>query len=153
MEWVTRRDGWVELVVPNRLESLARIDRLLAQLCDAELEAEEREQLHYALNEICENAWEWGNRKEPGRKIRVGYCLFRDKVVFKIEDEGEGFDPGSVPDPTRNLRSLLEQRTSLGQRAGGFGLHMVRKIMDEVVYNDKGNVVVLSKLLKRRRMS
>ena len=153
MEIVTRRDGWVELVAPNQVEFLEKIERLFGELVDAEFEEGERDDLRYALNEICQNAWEWGNRKDAGRKIRVSYCIFAGQVVIKIEDEGEGFDPGTVPDPSRNLRGFLVERAAAGKRPGGFGLHMVKKIMNQVVFNEKGNIVILSKELKRRRSS
>lgn len=153
LEFITRREDWVELVAPNRLGALDRIDRLLSGFCDAEIPAAEREELRFALSEICRNAWEWGNQKDDRRKIRVGCCRFQDQIVIKIEDEGAGFDPGAVPDPSRDIRNFLSERADAGKRAGGFGLHMVRKIMDQVVFNEKGNVVVLSKIIQRRTPS
>lgn len=150
MEIFTRRDGWIELAAPSDLAHVEKIDRLFAELCDAQLGDDEREELHFVLHEICRNAWEWGNRKDDRRKIRVCYCLFADEIVIKIEDEGEGFDPASVPDPTRDLRTFLAEREASGKRTGGFGLHMARKIMDQVLFNERGNAVLMSKRLKRR---
>ncbi len=150
IEVIRHREGWVELSAPNREEFLDKLDAMVSETCGQDLPEEEREELRYALSEICRNAWEWGNRKDERRTIRVSYCRFDDQLVFKIEDEGEGFDPQAIPDPTRDLRSFLADRAASGKRAGGFGLHMVKKIMDQVVFNDKGNVVILTKVLKNR---
>jgi serine/threonine-protein kinase RsbW len=51
-----------------------------------------------------------------------------------IKDQGAGFDPASVPDPTRP-----ENIT----RPCGRGLFLMRELLDEVSYNDRGNEVTL----------
>ena len=53
-----------------------------------------------------------------------------------IRDEGEGFDPATLPDPTdpANL-----------EKASGRGILLMRTFMDEIVYNNQGNSVLLTK--------
>lgn len=75
------------------------------------------------------------------RRVHVTVELTREKAVFMIRDEGVGFDPSKLPDPTdpANL-----------EMASGRGILLMRTFMDEVAYNDKGNIVTL---VKRRNAS
>jgi CheY-like chemotaxis protein/anti-sigma regulatory factor (Ser/Thr protein kinase) len=70
------------------------------------------------------------------RRIHVEAKLSRDEAVFVIRDEGDGFDPSALPDPTdpANLENV-----------SGRGVLLMRTFMDEVVYNDVGNTVTLTK--------
>ena len=72
-----------------------------------------------------------------------------DRVEVDIEDQGEGFDPGSIPhassgdeeDPVGHFAV----REVLGLREGGFGILISKGMVDDVKYNDKGNRVTLVK--------
>ena len=70
------------------------------------------------------------------RRIYVDSRLARDEAVFVVRDEGRGFDPTSLPDPTdpANLENL-----------SGRGVLLMKTFMDEVVYNATGNQVTLVK--------
>jgi len=70
------------------------------------------------------------------RKVRVTERITPDVVNYVIEDQGGGFDVSSVPDP-RDPENLL--------RASGRGLMLIRTFMDEVTFNDRGNVINLTK--------
>ena len=101
--------------------------------------------IQIAIDEMGRNAIEWGNRKDINRKIHMAYCMFDDRIVFKIEDEGEGFDTSLVPDPTKDPLGVVLKREAAGKRPGGYGLAMCRKIMDAVYYNGKGNMIIMEK--------
>jgi CheY-like chemotaxis protein len=77
-------------------------------------------------------------RQSPYRErhIYVGVDLSRLEATFTIRDEGAGFDPGSLPDPTdpENL-----------EKASGRGILLMRAFMDNVNYNSTGNTVTLVK--------
>ncbi len=76
------------------------------------------------------------------RRIYVRARLARDAARFMIRDEGPGFDPNSLPDPTdpANL-----------EKASGRGLLLMKTFMDEVIYNDTGNEVTLVKYSDRNK--
>ena len=76
--------------------------------------------------EALANAMIYGNGSDPDKRGRV--------EVELSADEGEGFDPSVVPDPT--LPENLEG-------AGGRGIFLIRELMDEVRYNEPGNCVRL----------
>ncbi|MBX3440446.1 MAG: ATP-binding protein, partial [Planctomycetaceae bacterium] len=70
------------------------------------------------------------------RSIFVQAELNRNQVVYVIRDEGPGFDPDSLPDPTDPVNL---------ERPCGRGLLLMRTFMDEVQYNDVGNQVRMVK--------
>jgi serine/threonine-protein kinase RsbW len=90
--------------------------------------------LRVGVTEALANAMLYGNGRDPSKRVRVEVVLDCTRVALRVIDEGIGFDPDSVPDPT--AAANLE-------RPGGRGLFLLRKLMDEVEYNDCGNAVRL----------
>lgn len=86
------------------------------------------------LMEALANAVLYGNGKDPRKRVRLEIALRATTIEARITDEGAGFDPRSVPDPTtpENI-----------ERAGGRGLFLMQKLMDEVRFNARGNSVTL----------
>jgi serine/threonine-protein kinase RsbW len=84
------------------------------------------------VTEAIANAVLYGNESDPSKTVRVELRVDPDRVVISVADEGDGFDPSRVPDPTRpeNLQST-----------GGRGLFLIRKLMDEIHFNERGNAV------------
>jgi anti-sigma regulatory factor (Ser/Thr protein kinase) len=78
------------------------------------------------------------------RKVLVGIDASSDRVEFTVEDEGPGFDVESLPDPSREDRIHVPS---------GRGVMMMRTLMDEVVFNERGNRVVLTMWLTHRPTS
>jgi len=91
-----------------------------------------------ALEEALVNAIKHGNGMDPEKLVRVSLALVDGEATITIEDEGEGFDPGDVPDPTED--DNLE-------KPSGRGLMLMRAFMTCIEYNDRGNCV---KLVKQR---
>ncbi len=142
-----RDERWIELTAPSRQEYLDRFQDFCQLLLDSRLDHDSKNRIRIAVQEMGQNAIEWGNRFDDQRRIRIAYRLDRDKIIFRIEDEGEGFDPQLLTDPTLDPIATIERREAVGKRPGGFGIHLVRQVMDKVSYNDKGNVVFLEKNL------
>jgi len=90
--------------------------------------------LRVALGEALANAVLYGNRQDPEKCVRVQAELRPGEVVVTVTDEGEGFDPSRVADPTlpENLR-----------RSHGRGLFLLRSLADDVRFNEVGNAVTL----------
>lgn len=97
--------------------------------------------LRVGLAEALANAILYGNRADPDKRVRVEVELSVEEVAVAVHDEGPGFDPEEIPDPT--LPENLE-------RPGGRGIFLLRELMDEVRYNDCGNCVRL--VLRRERL-
>jgi serine/threonine-protein kinase RsbW len=91
-----------------------------------------------ALEEALTNAVKHGNCCDPDKFVTVRYAVTREKAVFVVRDEGAGFEPACVPDPTTPDR--LPQ-------PNGRGILLIRAYMDEVKYRDHGRELVF---IKRR---
>lgn len=141
-------EGWVELTARSHGRSLDLLMKKIEEAAALTLEEQERQDLLYAVREICENAMEWGNQGDQSRKIRVSYGIFEGEFVLKVADEGEGFDTSGVAGSLNPLDAMFKRKRD-GKRPGGFGITMVTKLMDRVLYSDKGNVVLLSKNLRK----
>lgn len=93
------------------------------------------------VTEALANAVIYGNRGDPDKTVRVEVSLDSERVEVCVIDQGEGFDPERVPDPT-----APENIT----RPGGRGLFLIRHLMDELEFNDRGNAVRMV-LIRRGR--
>lgn len=86
-------------------------------------------QLMIAFDEVISNVFSHGgDNREPS--VRVQIDVREDSVVAEIADDGNAFNPLSRPEPDTTLSA--EDRA-----LGGLGIHIVRKLMDEVVYSRK----------------
>lgn len=92
--------------------------------------------IRLSLEEALVNAHRHGNRCDPHKKITISYEIDRQRAVIRIRDEGGGFDPCKVPDPTCPERICLPN---------GRGIMLMRSYLDEVAYNPPGNEVQLVK--------
>ena len=94
-----------------------------------------------ALEEALINAIKHGNQMDRAKKVRVLYRVSPYRFDVEVRDEGPGFDPSDVPDPTaaENL-----------ERPCGRGLMLMRHYMTEVNYNDRGNSVFMVKIFKKK---
>lgn len=92
-----------------------------------------------AVREAVINAIRHGNREEVGKRVEVAVDRGPSEVVVRIADEGSGFDPEQVPDPT-SPENLL--------KTSGRGILLMRRFLDSVEYSfpsKKGTVVTLRK--------
>lgn len=127
------------LELPSDLRVIEAAVTYLVERCRAYDYSGSRLNLNFrvGVTEALANAVLYGNRCDPDKCVRVDVSLGATRVTLRVVDEGTGFDPASVPDPTRpeNLRE-----------PGGRGLFLLRELMDEVEYNARGNEVCLTLL-------
>lgn len=84
-------------------------------------------------------AWAERRRREPpyaSRRIHIAASERRDQVLYIVRDEGPGFDPHTLPDPTAPENMV---------RVCGRGILLIRSFMDQVEYNERGNEVTMLK--------
>ena len=94
--------------------------------------------------EALANAMIYGNGSDPSKRVRVEVELDPERINVRVVDQGSGFDPGDVPDPT--LPEHLEA-------TGGRGLFLIRSLMDEVDFNECGNCIRLTLFREKRQRS
>ena len=139
--------GWFEVAGQSDFSVLYRYRRFLDLLDQFNLPEDEAEEVRLALEELGRNAIEWGNQGDRDKRVRFACRILPSKVILQIADEGTGFIPKEVPDPSLDPMQHIEQRQASGKRMGGYGIHLVKNMMDKLVYNTRGNVVVAIKYL------
>lgn len=125
------------LVIPSRISEVLRVQETL--LNDAVREGfDERAQfaIRLALDEALCNAIRHGNRSDPRKKVTIEYDFNPEALVISILDEGHGFSPEAVPDPT-----LPENLVKLGGR----GVMLMKAYMTRIEFNERGNCVTMTK--------
>ena len=130
----------VDVVIPSDPAEARRIQTDIEQLLkDHHCGERDVFGVKLALEEALVNAIKHGNQMDRAKKVHVAYRLAPGHFEVHITDEGPGFDPGDVPDPTaaENL-----------ERPCGRGLMLMRHYMNEVAFNARGNSVRMSKVLR-----
>ncbi|MCL4524072.1 MAG: response regulator [Acidobacteria bacterium] len=151
IEVVSAQPDWIELLVPCDLEAAERIHTFLEHL-QTGLAKSERDKLAQAFRELLLNAVEWGGKLNVSRQVRISYIRAKRMVLYRIADPGHGFQINQLPHaaisfPEDQPMEHLKAREAKGIRPGGFGLLMARTMVDELIYNEKHNEVVLVKYL------
>lgn len=85
-----------------------------------------------SLEEAAVNAFRHGNRNDPRKTVTIRARIDESEAVFEVEDQGEGFDPACVPDPT------LEENIEI---PSGRGIMLIRAYMSDVRYLPPGNII------------
>jgi anti-sigma regulatory factor (Ser/Thr protein kinase) len=118
----------------------------------AELPPAERSKVGAAFREMLTNAIEHGGRLDPEQQVEISYVRARHMVTCRISDPGEGFTLDEIPhaaiaNPPDDLLRHMEYREASGMRPGGFGVLLAQGLVDQLVYNEQGNEVLLIKYL------
>ena len=124
------------LDIPNDLSSIEEAVDFVMQRCAScsEDPRKLRLNLRVGLAEALANAMLYGNGRDPSKRVKVEVA-FRDfAITARVTDEGTGFDPMALPDPTCPANIL---------KSNGRGIFLMRKLLDEVHFNDRGNSVTL----------
>jgi DNA-binding response OmpR family regulator len=140
--------GWFEVTGATSESILFKYRKFLGLLERFRISEPVASEVRLALDEFGRNAIEWGNRFDKDKKVVFGCRILPGKVMVYIEDEGPGFDPNKVPDPSADPIGHIERRQAEGKRLGGYGVHLIKNLMDKVIYNAKGNRVVAIKYLR-----
>jgi anti-sigma regulatory factor (Ser/Thr protein kinase) len=98
------------------------------------------------------NAIEHGGRLDPNQQVEISYLRARHMVTCRISDPGEGFTLDEIPhaavaNPEDDVLRHVGYREARGMRPGGFGVLLAQKFVDQLVYNEQGNEVLLIKYL------
>lgn len=124
------------LRIPSELRMIEASVGYLVDRCRRHAFSGPRLSLNFrvGITEALANAVLYGNGSDPQKHVRVEVHIDDVRVACLVEDQGGGFDPEMVPDPTRpeNLH-----------RSGGRGIFLIRKLMDHVEFSDRGNAVRL----------
>lgn len=122
------------VVLPSDVSQVGDLVDVVARCCFGQREPSERARFRLCtvVAEAVANAMLYGNRNDPALRVTVEIDLHDDRVVISVSDEGDGFDPSVLADPTHP--EILEQTT-------GRGLYMIRRLADHVAFNERGNTI------------
>ncbi|HTV03768.1 MAG TPA: ATP-binding protein [Acidobacteriaceae bacterium] len=143
------RPGWVTVHVSCRLTNADRLmtfaKNLAAQLPEAALQ-----DMMHAFREILVNAMEHGAAFDPGKIVEVTAVRTARSFVFYVRDPGAGFRPDSlshaaISNPSDDPAAHARLRDEQGMRPGGYGLLLASGTVDELIYSEIGNEVLLIK--------
>jgi CheY-like chemotaxis protein len=157
-----RLDDDIEILsaTPRWLEFRMRCDmkiawRALHFLREMEhgLPREERENVALAFRELLFNAVEHGGGNNPNVYVTVTYTRADGALLFRVRDPGPGFSfdklrHAAISNPPNSPVEHVMTRASLGMRPGGFGILLTRSLVDELIYNERGNEALLIRYIR-----
>ena len=140
---------WISLRVTSRLLTAERLTQFMRELA-SDQQDDTREHLAFAFREVLLNAMEHGTGFDPDLVIEVSAVRTERTIVYYFRDPGPGFSRGHVrhaPDSSAReaVEAAMDAREEAGLRPGGFGMLIVSQLVDEVIYSEHGNEVILIK--------
>ena len=143
---------WITLDIRSKMEAAERTTQFLREV-QAELKPRTREDVAVAFRELLLNAIEHGAKCDPRKRVRVSLVRLPRELIMHVHDPGKGFSFDLLPhaaisNPEDSPIRHAEVRLESGQRPGGFGILLTRNLVDELVYNERGNAVLFVKYLK-----
>jgi anti-sigma regulatory factor (Ser/Thr protein kinase) len=141
---------WIRLLARCDMKTADRVLQFFDEI--AELPNPERNAVGMAFREMLMNAIEHGGRMDPTQQVEISYLRARHMVTCQISDPGQGFTLDEIPhaaitNPSDDPLRHVEYREACGMRPGGFGVLLTQRLVDELVYSERGNEVTLVKYI------
>lgn len=125
-----------ELRFDSKPENIAVVEKLIDKIsADHGIVAEHYGNVLIAMTEGVNNAIVHGNKLDETKSVSVSCAIDEKSLVFRITDEGPGFDYDNLPDPTapENI-----------EKPHGRGVFLMRHLADECAFEDEGRIVELT---------
>lgn len=150
IELVSATPEWVSIIARCDKQTADRLVQFFQEMSD--LPPSEREDVATAFREMLLNAIEHGGNFDPNEYVEVAYVRTHKLVMCRIKDPGQGFSldeihHAAVNNPSYDPIRHALFRESQGLRPGGYGVLLTKHLVDELVYSEKGNEVLLLKYL------
>ena len=134
----------VEVMLESHLKNVEVAEEIVQRVCvTAGFDEEDQHKIGMAVHESMINAIWHGNKNDASKHVTLRFHIQPDRLEIRIRDQGQGFDPSSIPDP-------LESENLL--RISGRGIFLIRTFMDEfrVEKTGSGTEVTMVKRLNPR---
>jgi DNA-binding NarL/FixJ family response regulator len=146
---------FIQLVARCDLKTADRLVQFIHEVAD--LPTKEREAVGLAFREMLMNAIEHGAHFDATQHVEISYVRGKHMVLCRVKDPGEGFlleeaHHAAIMNPPSDPLRHTAVREEQGLRPGGFGILLTTKIIDELIYGELGNEVLLIKYLKPEQM-
>jgi anti-sigma regulatory factor (Ser/Thr protein kinase) len=155
IEILSATPQFLELVARCDLKTADRLIQFIHEIAD--LPMKERDAVGLAFREMLMNAIEHGAHFEATQHVAISYIRAKQMVLCRVKDPGEGFSfedfsHAAISNPPSDPIRHEAIREKQGLRPGGFGILVTKNIIDELIYGEKGNEVVLIKYLKPEQL-
>jgi anti-sigma regulatory factor (Ser/Thr protein kinase) len=149
---LSARPGWVSVRVNCRLITAERLMTFARELT-SQLPEDAQQAMLDGLREILLNAMEHGAAFNAEQTVEVTGVQTARSIVFYVRDPGAGFrreslSHAAVANPANDPVAHILKREEEGMRPGGYGLLLASGAVDELLYNEVGNQVLLIKYLE-----
>jgi serine/threonine-protein kinase RsbW len=123
-EDLARESKTVKKVLDSTLDSVDEAERAALDMArESGFGQEDLDRIGMSVRECMVNAVVHGNRYSSHKKVRLSLTITPEKFVIQIADQGQGFDPGEVPDPVAQDNLM---------RHSGRGIFLMRAFMDDL---------------------
>lgn len=124
------------LTISSELSNVIKVENFIDEtIKEFELSGDILGRIRLAVIETVYNSIFHGNKQNPQKLVKLTAVGEEQRVIFTVEDEGEGFDFENIPDPT-TLENII--------KVTGRGLFLMHKLSDELVFEEKGSKVIMS---------
>jgi serine/threonine-protein kinase RsbW len=131
-----------ELSLPSRIEAVDAAAAAVAEFISRSgISEEDAFRIDMAVREAVTNAVLHGNRQEESKAVELTLKSSPDAIEISVHDQGQGFNPEEVPDPTKEENLL---------KSSGRGIFFMRNFMDECDWSIRPNGGTTVRLVKRR---
>jgi len=121
------------LVLPSRISSIAKIESFVQRVSQKYQVSEDRyPNILISLTEAVNNAIIHGNNQDEKKEVNIELCKTDSGLSFSVSDQGHGFNPKQIPDPTSADRI---------ECCGGRGVFLMRELCDKISYSNEGRTV------------
>jgi len=149
IEVLSAQPQWVSLRANCRMLTAERVVTFLGEL-HSQVPGADRDHLMLAFREILLNAMEHGAAFNQQKVVEVSAVRTERTVVFYVRDPGLGFHRAelahaAVANPSGVPTAHIERREELGMRPGGYGILLAQGVVNELIYSEVGNEVLLIK--------
>lgn len=121
--------------ISSKAENIILVEKMIEDVCDLfNINQDYYGNILVALTEAVNNAIHHGNQANPKKNIDISFKSQPDRISFIVKDEGPGFVYDNLPDPTspENI-----------EKPNGRGVFLMRKLADNVTFEDNGSKVIL----------
>jgi len=138
--------AWVRLAARCDISTANRLVQFLRGVRNPDIP----EGVISAFKEVLLNAMEYGANFDPSQHVEISFIRARRAVACRVKDPGHGFSlqelrHAALNNPADDMLSHVAVREAQGLRPGGFGLLLAKKLVDELIYSEEGNEVLLVK--------
>ncbi len=124
------------IVIKSEVKNLRIIEKAIDEVSsEMKFSEDNYGKIMVSAMEAVNNAIIHGNKSDSNKTVIVEIKHVRNLLKICVEDEGPGFDPGLIPDPTKpeNIEKL-----------NGRGIFLMSRLTDKIEFNEKGNRVTMT---------